>query len=321
VTGGPALSLIVATDSYPAIEDLLAALRAQTALDRLEIVIAAPAAVHAEGAALDGFAHVQWVLADASKSLAGARAAGVRAARAAVVAFTETHSFPEPGWARALIEAHDGPWAAVGPAMLNATPADARTWGQLYVDYGPWVAPVEGGPVDDIPGHGSAYKREVLLAYGEDLGPMLEAEWNLHRDMRARGLRLYLEPGATTRHLNMTQKLPSFLQWMYYSRGFASTRCRDWTRARRAAYAAGAPLIVLRRLAQVVRDMRRTGRLHVLPRALPSVLVSLSGSALGELVGYASGRAGDAAKANVKYEVHRERYVDLADDWRSPETN
>ena len=254
---------------------------------------------------------------DGGRSLAVARAAGVRAATTPLVVFTETHSFPEPGWARALIDAHAGPWAAVGPAMLNATPDDSRTWGQLLVDYGPWVAPVRAGPVDDVPGHGSCYKRSLLLDYGEDLDRMLAAEWNLHRDLRARGHRLYLEPAATTRHLNMTRVAPSFNMWRHYSRDLASVRARRWSAARRGLYALAAPAILAKRLATTLRHLARVGRLDALPGALPSMLASLTGSAVGELAGYASGRGSSDEAALAHYDLYRERYVDAEVDLRA----
>jgi Glycosyl transferase family 2 len=53
-------------------------------------------------------------------STARARATGVRHASAPVVALTEDHAYPAPGWAEALINAHKEGWAAVGPVMANA---------------------------------------------------------------------------------------------------------------------------------------------------------------------------------------------------------
>jgi glycosyl transferase family 2 len=302
--------VVVATDGVADVADLLAALRAQTARNHLELVVVAPdpTAVIAPGTQ-DVVGGVRMVVADAGQWLSAARAAGVRAATTPLVVFAENHSFPEPGWAQALIDAHAGPWAAVGPAMLNATPDEPRTWGTLLVDYGPWVAPVSGGPVDDVPGHGSAYKRSLLLDYGDHLEEILAAEWNLHQDLRSRGHRLYLEPAAATRHLNMTEAVPSFRLWQRYSRDLAAARSRDWPVAKRVLYALGTPLIFLKRLAVAVRHLGRVGRLDVLPTALAPMLASVAGSAAGELAGYASGRDLRNAPQLAHYELHRERYV------------
>ncbi len=308
------MSVVVATSDRAALEKLLVALRAQTARERLELVIAAPGRAGIGDAETAGFASAQLVEAEPARSLPAARAAGVRAARAPIVVFAETHSYPDPRWAEALIDRAAGPWAAVGPAIVSATPDDQCSWGALLVDYGPWVAPVAGGPVADLPGHGSAYRRSLLLGYGDDLERMLEAEWVLHRDLRARGHRLYLEPAATTRHLNINRPLPAALQWLHYSRGLASARCRDWSLPRRVLYAAATPGIFAVRLARTLRHMQRTGRMRALPPAFTTIAASLGGSALGELAGYVSGSTGSSAERIVKYEVHRERYVDATGD-------
>jgi hypothetical protein len=314
------LSVVLTADADGSVEELLDSLIAQTARERLELVVVAPAGAVTLGAGREDLVGaVRRVEIDGGRSLAVARAAGVRAASTPLVVFTETHSFPEPGWAQALIDAHAGPWAAVGPAMLNATPDDPRTWGQLLVDYGPWVAPVRAGPVDDVPGHGSCYKRALLLDYGDDLEPMLAAEWNLHRDLCARGHRLYLEPAAATRHLNMTRVAPSFHMWRHYSQDLASIRARRWPAARRAVYALAAPAILSKRLASTLRHLVRVGRLGALPAALAPMLASLTGSAVGELVGYASRRRSSDQMALAHYDLHRERYVDTEVDRRTPQ--
>jgi hypothetical protein len=308
--GAPALSIVVATDRFDTIRELVGHLRAQTERRRLELVLVAPSRgeLGDPGSELDDFRHVQVVeVEDALASLPSARAAGVLSASAPVVAFGETHSFPEPGWAAALIEAHRGPWAAVGPAIGNARPGSVAAWGSLFVDYGPWIEPVPAGPVADLPGHNSSYKRAVLLSYGDALEELLEAETILHQDLRSQGHELYLEPAAKTRHLNTTELLPTAALWLHYSRGFASARARGWPPIRRAVYAIGSPLLPALRLYRVLRDIRRTGRRGLLPRALPVMLAAAIGGAIGELLGYAAGR-GDPGRIS-RYELHRERYA------------
>ena len=62
-----------------------------------------------------------------------ARAAGVRAASAPIVFIGETHSYPQPGWAEALLTAFEGPWAAVVPAIGNANPNGRSELGVVSV--------------------------------------------------------------------------------------------------------------------------------------------------------------------------------------------
>ena len=60
-------------------------------------------------------------------------------AHAPIVALAEDHCFPEPGWADALIRAHQGPWAVVGPVVRNANPATIVSWCDFVIGYGPWM--------------------------------------------------------------------------------------------------------------------------------------------------------------------------------------
>ena len=92
-----------------------------------------------------------------------ARARGVRAARAPIVAFTEDHSFPQPGWAAALVAAFTGGVSVVGPMVENANPGSAVSWANFLLEYGEWMPPGRPHGHAHLPGHNSAYRRAVLL--------------------------------------------------------------------------------------------------------------------------------------------------------------
>src|SRR3989304_2271303 len=74
-----------------------------------------------------------------------------RAAAPPPVPLAESHCSPDPAWAEALLDAHRGPWAAVGPALYNANPGTSVSWVNLLMDYGPWLGPPDGGGVGDLP--------------------------------------------------------------------------------------------------------------------------------------------------------------------------
>src|SRR4051812_9514986 len=94
------LSVVGATDGVSNVAELLAALRAQTARKRLELVVVSPDPTQVEAGTRDVIGGVRLVEAETAQSLSAARAAGVRVATTPLVVFTETHSFPEPGWAQ-----------------------------------------------------------------------------------------------------------------------------------------------------------------------------------------------------------------------------
>jgi glycosyltransferase involved in cell wall biosynthesis len=310
----PNLSVVIPTDRFETIERLVASLRNQTARGSIELVVVASSreALSGRERELEDFHSAQLVEAEIA-SLPHARAAGIRAASSDVVAFAESHAFPEPGWAEALIAAHAGPWAAVGPAMRSAHAPGSPGWGQFLLDYGRWAPPLAAGPVDDLPGHNSSYKRALLLDYGPELERMLGAEWVMHADLRRRGHALYLEPAAASRHVSPTRLGPAVAAWFHYSRGFAAVRSRGWPRRRRLLYVVGSPLIIPMRLRPAIAAVRRTGQARLIAAALPLMLITLAASAVGELVGYAVG-GGEGGERNSEYELHRERYADDYDE-------
>ena len=317
MSAAPELSVILVTpDRYETIRRTVAWLRAQTVREAIEVVIVAPsrAGLELDEDELAGFHGFQVVEVGTVRSVATGNAAGVRAASAPVVVFGEDHSYPQPGWAEALIDAHRGPWAAVGPVVANANPRSAVSWADFLPGYGPWLEPTPGGVVSYLPGHNSSYKRDLLLELGDDLDPMLNAESVLHWELGARGYELYLEPRAKTRHFNFS-RLPAYLRATFlHARTFAAERARGgrWGLVRRVAYAGAWPLIPLVRVRRVFRDVSRAREHGVLPRVLPPVALGLTVSALGEAAGYLLG-PGEAPEKVSAYEFHRDRHVTRRD--------
>ncbi len=310
MSAAPELSVVLATDSYKTISKVVRKLSAQSASRSIELVIVAPSPEHADvqRRELAGFHGVKLVAARPFP-LASARAAGIRAAGAPLVAIGETHAYPEPGWAEALIEAHRGPWAAVGSAMVNANPDSLISWASLFLDYGPWVELAEGGPADYVPVHNTCFKRSVLLGYGGGLDELLLMEQFLIQDLKESGHRLYAESAARTAHLNISKPVAWLRERFYVGRSFASARAGPWGGPRRLAYAAASPLIPVvrfRRILPLLRDSRRTRGL--VPRILPALLTALAVSAFGELCGYAFG-AGRSALRCHEVEIHKARFV------------
>ncbi len=117
MTRDPALSVVVPTRDRPAaLERCLGALRAQT-VDGLEIVVVDDASrdAGAVAAAVRDLPGVR-LASGGGRGPAAARNAGVRAARAGVVCFTDDDCAPTPGWADALARRiADGADAAAGP--------------------------------------------------------------------------------------------------------------------------------------------------------------------------------------------------------------
>ena len=319
----PEMSVVIVTpDHFGTIHRTMGHLRAQTACGRLEIVIVAPSrdALGLDAVEMTGFGAYQVVEAGEVRLLARARAAGVRAAAAPVVAFAEDHAYPEPDWAEALLAAHDAAGtarAAVGPVVRNANPGTAVSWADLLIGYGPWLEPQEAGPRDFLPGHNSSYKRDLLLAYGPGLEGMLEADTILQWDLRARGHELYLEPRARLNHTNFALWSSWRTVQVCAGRVFAAARAQNerWPARRRLLFVGGSPLIPLVRLRRIAGHYRALGPMAGgrLPRGVfPALVAGLALDAWGQMLGYAFG-AGDAEQKLCAFEFHRDRHVPARD--------
>jgi hypothetical protein len=301
------LSVILATDRFETIRKVVESLRAQTARDRLELVVVTPSAFELED---DGFGAVRVVESDGEAiDVARLRANGVRAASAPAVLLAETHSFPAPDSLERLIERHREPWVAVGQAICNGNPQTMRSWTNLFLDYGPWLDPCAGGAVRELPTHNSSFKRAELLALEAELPELLRYSEGLDAVLRARGGQLYLEPRARTFHVNVSRPASWLVERAAAGRAYAAARAAGWPGWRRAAYALGSPLIPLVRGRRVLGYIRRTGRSEeLLPRILPALAVGLAVSALGELAGYALG-PGRAPRLIGEMELRRMPHV------------
>ena len=308
----PLLSVVLATPyDFASLLPVLRYLRAQSIQDRIEVVLVGSTGAEfcVDAGALDGFWGHQVLHVGPIASLNVPRAAGIRATHAPIVALTEDHCFPDPGWAEALVRAHRGPWAAVGPMIVIANPRRLMSWANHLVQYLPWVQGTRSGTVDDLPGHNSSYKRAVLMSFDRDLEAIFTAEAWLHAELRARGHELYLEADAVAYHVYITRLRPYVRENYYIGRQFAANRSRTWSVARRALYAAGSPLLPLLRLRRIVRRARELGWFRELvPAAIPWMLVGLGCSATGELMGYAFGM-GPAATMTLDLDFRRHRFM------------
>lgn len=311
----PSLSVILPTaDDFSTIRTTVRALREQTACKLIELVIVAPTddpgIIASE---VEGFANVKVVNAGPLRTSNISRAAGIREATAPVIVLGEDHSFPDPAWGQALIDAHKDNWAVVGPVIRNANPKNMLSWANLLLEYCPWFEGASKGERDDLPGHNSAYKRDLLIAYGDHLEGVFEVEAVVQRDLRAAGHRMLLEPAAVTNHLNFSRLSPSIYLRFNAGRSFAAHRTTGWTLSRRLAYAVGAPLIPVVRFLRITRMLYASERYSfLLPRVLPSLAACLLADGFGELIGYIAG-AGDSPERLGAIEFNRRRFMNMSD--------
>jgi hypothetical protein len=304
----PALTVVLPTwDTFDVLRTTVAHLEAQTVARSIELIIVAPSAQRAtpNPDEVSGLHSVRVLETGVMHATGPARARAIREASASVVAFAEDHCFPRPDWAEALIAAHQGPHAAVGPAVYNANPETATSWADLYLGYGRWLGPGRRREVELLPGHNSSYKRDVLLNYGDELDQLMEAETVLLWDLRRKGHTLLFEPAARVEHINFSSfKVFIDVQW-HLGRVFAATRAAHWSLLRRVGYALAAPAIPFIRLSHTVRAAASNGSsrrrlVATLPLIGAALLVDFAAQATGALFG-----AGRSVAILSAYEFHR----------------
>ncbi|MGQ0765244.1 MAG: glycosyltransferase [Gemmatimonadota bacterium] len=235
-----------------------------------------------------------------------ARAAAVRAAAASIIVFAEDHCFPQQGWAEALISCHEtSSAAAVGPEVHNANPTNRVSWSDLLMGYGPWIAPQKSGPREHLPGHNTSYRRAALLALGDDLPSLMEAETVLQWRLRSAGHQLHLEANARVSHTNF-DAMNTWLRVSFHAgRVFAATRVVSWPAVRRLVFFAASPLIPFVRLARHLKQARGAGwsRGRIFALA-PTLLLGLVADGLGQALGLLLGPGASPATL-VEWEFHR----------------
>jgi hypothetical protein len=308
------LSVVLATDDAETIEAALASLRAQTARGRIEVVVVSLAGcpLGIDRGWLDGFARYRLVVPTTQVSLAVGRAMGVRAARAPYVHIGETHAFPRQDWAEQLIRSLDGGWTAIVSGLENANPERAISWANLLADYGPWLAHLPAGEIGSTPPYNTAFERSFALDAVDLSEDAFSGGFDLGALLRDGGHRIAFQPAAQLDHVNVALARYWLPQRYIAARARAGRRSREWSWARRAAYALGTPLIpviLAARLARPFLAAKRTGRLPRL--TAPALIVGLAAQACGEFAAFVAGaRPADARRADA-FELHKVRYAEM----------
>lgn len=222
------------------------------------------------------------------------RAAGMRAARAPLVALTESFCRPAPGWAQALLEARAETDAlAVGGPMARQG-GSAADQALTLVEYGRFLRSEPAGPVHDLPLTNVSYQRTRLV---EVLGEAAEelAEPSVHPCLQAAGEQLWRAPRAV---MFDDQRRP--LSWSlralhHHGRLYGGGRVSGRGVGVRLFRAAVSPLVPFVQLARITSEARAVGQAGRVLRCLPHLLLLLVAAALGEAVGSlaGTGRSGE----------------------------
>ena len=309
----PRLSVILLSlDGGASLKKVIRHLGTHRWAHHMEIVVAitedAPLAVEPP----QGFAGFRLVRAPVLEDFGKARAAAVRAASAPYVVLAEDHSFPLEGWAQALLAQLEAGAPAVGPHILVANPATSISWSDAILCYGDYLQPLRKQTAEHIPWHNSAYRRDILIAFGDRLDFLLQADASVQAALADEGHRFAMTPDAATNHCNHSLLRPQWIALYWGNRLYGANRAtrEHWPIARRLFYAAAWPAIVGLRAWRALRiclGLRgHRLRYHTL---LPLLLAGAVVAAVGEVWGYLFGLGRKTLRRRSYYELNRVLHV------------
>src|SRR5262245_31457798 len=306
----PRLSVVLATDAYATIRPVLSALRRQACSREIEPIIVLLGGDHAAVPPEDLGAFPHTKIIGSVNHLPDARAAGVRAASAPIVFIGETHTYPQRGWAEALLTAFNGPWAAVVPAVANANPTSAASWASYLFDYGMWGPNRPSGEIADPLVYNTAYRRDVLMSLGDRLSVALDpCEETLWPWLWSRGHRAALASDARILHLNVATFSTLVREKFCVGAVLSTHRSARWSPVRRLLYFAGSPLIPFVLFGRVLRGARYWPSDGRRARAIAGVLIAAVAKAAGEIAGYAGLKLPAAAAKLHDMEIRKVQYA------------
>ena len=290
-------------------ERCLQHLLAQTALDRMEIVII-DLAIDAVPVTGTEQAVVRWCHRPDFQRFGQARAEGLRQSRGMFVASLEDHTYADPRWAEKVIDAFARPVDLVNYAMSTANPE--RLLGRMFMmaEYGRWLDPARSGYVPISAANNVAYRRAALEPYWNRLDQLCEFEYTLHCDMQAAGSRVWLAADAKMAHETWTRFWDGVHANNNMKRLLAASRAtsRDWNTPTRAMWAAGmvvTPFLHIGRLAASL--VRRPAHWPLFWASTPLMLFMYTCNAWAEATGYLFGEGHSGARfRDLELSVTRE---------------
>jgi hypothetical protein len=287
----PKLAVIlgrVSTEDSDRVIETIESLDPAISGERCEIVIADRLQDELTAQIRRDYPHVRLIDCPPEMSLPEMRALALDASTAPLVAVTEDHCVPTPGWAKTIVSAFDsaGPdVVGVGGSVVNGVTDRSLDWATYLCEYTAFSAPVIEGASPDVPGMNVAYRRSLLETLPRELLTSGFWETTVHPVLRERGGHFLSFNKLAMQHKKRFSWRLFASQRFIYSRYYAGRRFGGAGLPKRAAASLASlalpPLLLLR----AVSAARRKGLGREMLRAAPHLLVFYCIWAVGESVG------------------------------------
>jgi hypothetical protein len=142
---------------------------------------------------------VVWVT-EPGASIFRMRSVGMSIARGDVIALTEDHCLPDPGWCSAHVEGHakHPEVAAVGGPVGNGATEKLSAWGSFLLNHAEWMPPIESGLRPTIDRANISYKRWAVPTQPSPGGT---TEPFIDERLRRSGEQFFMNAGAGVSHI------------------------------------------------------------------------------------------------------------------------
>jgi GT2 family glycosyltransferase len=293
----PSISVVIASvNGLPSIHECLTALHQQEGGVDGEIVVADCCRDGTAEHIRKHFPKVKLLHFEERLGIPELRAIGMEHSTGKIITVTEDHCMAPPNWFAEILQAHQGPYPAVGGTVLNGSTERITDWAVYLCEYSHVMPPIPAGEVGGIPGNNASYKREILFRVDDRVRRNCW-EYFLHEELKKAGVKFLSVPGIVVNHKKEFGFWYFMSQRYHYSRSFAGMRRARTTPARRLFYLACSPLLPVLmswRIASKVWEKQRHRRELIL--SLPLLGLFMVSYAAGEFVGYLAGGGNSLSK-------------------------
>ena len=287
--------IIVSSANLSFLEQSLNSLRGQGEVPDTEVIVVSNNAEVTKERIESQYPYVKCFCCPVGMTIPQMRSKGIAYTSGEIIALTEDNSIYDENWCNEIKKAHKQPHPVIGGSVENGAHGRALDWAVYFYEYGKYMLPNQQGIIDSLPGNNVTYKRSILENIPGGIGEGFY-EVFVHRDLRRRGIPLYLAPGIVIYH-NKTYDFKSALsQFYFHGRSFAGMRVAKASSIKRLGLAIGSWFLPFLLPMRIVFGVVRKGRnLSALCLSLPYLIILMGSWALGEFMGYLLGE-GDSSR-------------------------